>query len=119
MTETADPREAITDDLALLLAVLPSRVRDAIAVLPESTGMLEIVLDLGRVPEVRFVGREVTLDTSVVTREDIDDVLSRVGLIGGGNRAGVQRAPPAIVISPSSTKAPETCTDTSPHVEDQ
>ena len=91
MTENADPRESITDDLALLLAVLPSRVRDAIAVLPERSGMLEIVLDLGRDPEVRFVGREVTLDTSVVTREDIDDVLSRVGLIGGDNRAGIER----------------------------
>ncbi|HEY8746083.1 MAG TPA: R3H domain-containing nucleic acid-binding protein [Chloroflexota bacterium] len=91
MTDTADPRESITDDLALLLAVLPSRVREAIAALPERSGMLEIVLDLGRVPEVRFVGREVTLDTSVVTPEDIDDVLSRVGLIGGDNRAGIER----------------------------
>lgn len=91
MTNTADAQEAITDDLELLLAVLPPRVRQAIDVLPASAGMLEIVLDLGRDPEVRFVGREVTLDASIVTRDDIDAVLSRIGIIGGDNRAGIER----------------------------
>jgi stage III sporulation protein SpoIIIAA len=91
MTNIADPQESITDDLALLLAVLPPRVQEAIAALPERAGMLEIVLDLGRVPEVRFAGREVMLDTEVVTHEDIDSVLSRIGVIGGDNRAGIER----------------------------
>jgi len=91
MTDSAELQAAIDDDLGLLLAVLPSRIREAIAALPSSAGMLEIVLDLGRDPEVRFVGRELTLDTSPVTREDIDAVISRIGLIGGDNRAGIER----------------------------
>jgi stage III sporulation protein SpoIIIAA len=53
MSASTEPRELITDDLALLLAVLPPPVQEAIAALPERAGMLEIVLDLGRVPEVR------------------------------------------------------------------
>jgi stage III sporulation protein SpoIIIAA len=91
MSASTEPRELITDDLALLLAVLPPRVQEAIAALPERAGMLEIVLDLGRVPEVRFARREVTLPTDVVSREDIDSVLSRIGIIGGDNRAGIER----------------------------
>ena len=91
MTDSADFQEAIDDDLGLLIAVLPSRIREAIAALPTSAGMLEIVMDLGRDPEVRFVGRELTLATTPVTREDIDAVISRIGLIGGDNRAGIER----------------------------
>jgi stage III sporulation protein SpoIIIAA len=91
MTDSAELQEAIDDDLGLLLAVLPARIREAIAALPASAGMLEIVMDLGRDPEVRFVGRELTLGTSPVTREDLDAVISRIGLIGGDNRAGIER----------------------------
>ena len=53
--------------------------------------LLEIVLDLGRLPEARFVSEEVELDQSPVTTEDLEKVIERIGEFGDDNRAGIER----------------------------
>src|ERR671937_2399692 len=91
MTDLPTSQAAPADDLHDVLAVLPPRVRASVAGLPDRSGLLEVVLDLGREPEARFPGREVPLGTPLVTHEDIDYVLSRISPIGGDNRAGIER----------------------------
>ena len=51
----------ITDDLEALLEVLPVDIREAVEKADDSENLLEIILDLGRVPTARFVDREITL----------------------------------------------------------
>ena len=53
--------------------------------------LIEVVLDLGRPPEARFLNREVILDQREVTEEDIEYVISRIGSFGDDNRAGIER----------------------------
>jgi stage III sporulation protein SpoIIIAA len=48
-------------------------------------------MDLGRLPEARYAGREVVLGEAEVTEADIDYVVSRIGEFGGDNRAGIER----------------------------
>jgi stage III sporulation protein SpoIIIAA len=80
----------ITDDLALLLAALPPRIR--LALQPHSAGdLLEIVLDLGRLPEARYVDRTFDLGDTPVTEEDLGYVTGRIGAFGDDNRAGIGR----------------------------
>ncbi len=77
----------MTDDLSLLMAALPPRVRVAI----EQRGidqLLEVVLDLGRLPEARYPDAAYDLGAEPVTAEDIAYVVKRVGQFGGDNRAG-------------------------------
>ena len=81
----------ITDDLDALLDVLPSNVRHAVTKLNDSDNLLEMILDLGRVPTARFVDREETLRDAEVTREEIDYVDDRVGSFDADNRAGLER----------------------------
>jgi stage III sporulation protein SpoIIIAA len=81
----------ITDDLDVLLAVLPDRVREQLDELEQSGDLLEVVLDLGRKPEARFTNAEVTLGDAEVSAEDIQKVISRIGDFGGDNRAGIER----------------------------
>jgi len=81
----------ITDDLDVLLDVLPGAIRHAIEQENQGAGLLEIVLDLGRQPEARFLSREVTLSELEVTREEIDHVLDRVSEFTTDNRAGIER----------------------------
>ncbi|MEO7003658.1 MAG: hypothetical protein ABI068_17655, partial [Ktedonobacterales bacterium] len=83
--------EIITDDLDTLLAVLPLRVRDAVLHLADRDDLLEIVLDLGRLPEGRFPNREVSLSDGLVSREDLGYVVERIGQFGDDNRAGIGR----------------------------
>ncbi len=81
----------ITDDLEALLDVLPEDIRKAVEKADDSENLLEIILDLGRVPTARFVEREITLRDSEVTRAEIDHVDERTGEFDTDNRAGIER----------------------------
>ncbi len=81
----------ITDDLDVLLAVLPDRIREQLEELEQAGDLLEVVLDLGRKPEARFSNAEETLGDVEVSAEDIQKVISRIGDFGGDNRAGIER----------------------------
>jgi stage III sporulation protein SpoIIIAA len=86
----------VTDDLAKLLAILPSPITKALGVdggTPQEDlrDLIEIILDLGRLPEARFVGRTQYLSDQVLTQEELDFVIERVGEFSGDNRAGIGR----------------------------
>ncbi|HET9476196.1 MAG TPA: R3H domain-containing nucleic acid-binding protein [Dehalococcoidia bacterium] len=81
----------VTDDLDALIDVLPARVAEAVRTRPNNFELLEIVLDLGRMPEARYPGEEVILSEEEVTQEDIDFVVDRIGEFTSDNRAGIER----------------------------
>src|SRR6476659_8132207 len=78
-------------DLDDLLAVLPPRIQEALADRTDRDDLLEIVLDLGRKPEARFLGSEAAHSTEAVTSDDLAYVVERIGLFGDDNRAGIGR----------------------------
>ena len=81
----------ITDDLEALLAVLPPHIEQVLREANEGDDLLEIVLDLGRQPEARFVNHEITLNKDEVTGKEIEHVVSRIGEFDADNRAGLER----------------------------
>src|SRR3989304_1205006 len=81
----------ITDDLDLLLDTLAPHIGDPIRNRPDKHDLLEVVMDLGRLPEARFPGREIVLSDREVTESDIDYVVSRISEFGEDNRAGIER----------------------------
>jgi stage III sporulation protein SpoIIIAA len=81
----------ITDDLDALLDVLPLDIRHAVEKANDSENLLEIILDLGRVPTARFVDHEINLRETEVTRAEIDYVDERTGEFDADNRAGIER----------------------------
>lgn len=81
----------ITDDLDALLDVLPATVRHSVEKANDSENLLEIILDLGRVPTARFVEREISLRDAEVSRDEIDYVDERVGDFDADNRSGIER----------------------------
>jgi stage III sporulation protein SpoIIIAA len=80
---------AFTDDLHLLLNTLPPTLREVLRGMEEQD-LLEIVLDLGRLPQARYPERCVHLAETAVTRADIEQVVSCVGEFGADNRAGIE-----------------------------
>jgi stage III sporulation protein SpoIIIAA len=84
------PTYEVSDDFALLVAVLPAPLQAAVQALPESE-LLEVVMDLGRPPEARLVGRVQRLAEGPVDAQALQAVLARVGELGGDNRAGIER----------------------------
>jgi len=86
-----ETRIEVTDNLDELLSVLPPRLVEALlrdAALP---ALLEVVCDLGRVPEARFPDGVATLSEEPVSRDDLDYVAARVGQFNKDNRAGIER----------------------------
>ncbi len=81
----------ITDDLEALLQVLPPSVERALRAANQGDNLLEIVMDLGRPPEARFVDHELLLRQEEIAQEDLDYVIARIGLFTGDNRAGIER----------------------------
>jgi len=81
----------ITDDLEALLDVLPLNIRHAVEKANNSEKLLEIVIDLGRTPNARFVENEITLLDKDVTRAEIDHITERIGTFDADNRAGMER----------------------------
>src|SRR5512140_2892099 len=80
-----------SDELEALLRGLPPDLAASVRALEGLDGLLEIVMDLGRLPEARFAGREESLSRREVSAEDIAYVISHIGQFGGDNRAGIER----------------------------
>ncbi len=81
----------VTDDLEALLAVLPPHIEQALREANKGDELLEVVLDLGRQPEARFINHEITLSENEVTEKEIEYVVSRIGEFDADNRAGIER----------------------------
>ena len=81
----------IADDLDLLLAVLPERIRASLQQLDRAGDLIEIVMDLGRLPEARFPDSELCLSPEETTRDDLQHVIDNIGDFGADNRAGIER----------------------------
>jgi len=91
LVHLSGPAQIVTDDLDQLLEVLPPHICDPLVALQDRRDLLEVVMDMGREPEARLPGREAVLSTHVVTEEDIDYVVQRIGTFGDDNRAGIER----------------------------
>lgn len=81
----------ITDDLDVLLDVLPANLRHAVEKANNSDKLIEIVIDLGRLPAARFVENEITLSDKEITRTEIDHITEHIGEFDADNRAGMER----------------------------
>lgn len=81
----------VTDNLEQLLDIIPVAIADELRKKEGLEELIEIIMDLGRQPEARFPGRVEYLDERMVTQEDIDHVIARVGAFSGDNRAGIER----------------------------
>jgi len=82
-------QRVVTDDLDALLEILPLYIREPLYQQSDHNELLEVILDLGRLPEARFPHRELALNSKEVNQSDIDYVVSRIGQFSGDNRAGI------------------------------
>ncbi len=84
-------QQKITDDLEALLHVLPPQIERALRSANQGDDLLEIVMDLGRLPEARFVDHELVLSQEEITAENLAYTTDRISEFTGDNRAGIER----------------------------
>ncbi|NEP16823.1 MAG: AAA family ATPase [Leptolyngbya sp. SIO4C1] len=85
------PEATITDDLDQLLQILPAEICQKLETHAHKDQLIEVILDLGRRPEARFLDAAEYLSESAVSQADLDHCIERVGHFGGDNRAGIEK----------------------------
>jgi stage III sporulation protein SpoIIIAA len=82
----------VTDNLDKLLSIFPDSIRSKLDqhIESDSDNLIEVVLDLGRLPEVRFSDRAVYLRNEPVTKDEIQHCIEGVGRFSSDNRAGIE-----------------------------
>jgi len=84
-------RKQVTDNLDQLLDILPLRIKISLELCGGLEQLVEIVMDLGRLPEARYFESTKYLTDDPVTKEDLAICVKQVGEFGGDNRAGIER----------------------------
>jgi stage III sporulation protein SpoIIIAA len=84
-------RQQIIDDLDAFLAIFPPHILQPLKERQNISELLEVVMDLGRLPEARFFREDMVVSSREVVSEDIEYVVSRTGGFGKDNRAGIER----------------------------
>lgn len=82
--------EPLADDLVSFLEILPPKIAQVLE--KDTQGLYEIVLDLGRRPEARYMDKHaIYLSDGLVSEQDIEYAIEHVGEFSGDNRAGIER----------------------------
>lgn len=81
----------INIDLNKLTQVFPDYIESGIKMNKNKKNLVEIVLDLGRRPEARFLSGSEYLSEQIVSWQDLDYITKRLGKFSKDNRAGIER----------------------------
>ena len=79
------------DDLEKLIENLPVFLQEHLNQHPAKDQLIEIVLDLGRRPEARFVTGPEYLSRKIISWQDLDYTIKRISKFSNENRAGIER----------------------------
>jgi stage III sporulation protein SpoIIIAA len=89
--DTIPTQDRESDDLEALMNVFPATIQQALRDANKRQDLLEVIMDLGRIPEARFVEHEIVLSDQEVSRKEIDHVVSRISAFDADNRSGIER----------------------------
>jgi stage III sporulation protein SpoIIIAA len=81
----------INNDLEKLIENLPFFLQEHLSQHGSKNQLIEIVLDLGRRPEARFISGPEYLSQKIISWQDIDYMTKRVSKFSNENRAGIER----------------------------
>lgn len=81
----------VNNDLEKLIESLPFFLQDHLNQHPNKDKLIEIVLDLGRRPEARFVNGTEYLSQKIISWQDLDYMTKRITKFSNENRAGIDR----------------------------
>lgn len=79
------------DDLEKLIENLPFFLQDQLNQHTDKEQLIEIILDLGRRPEARFINGPQYLSQKIISWQDIDYTTKRISKFSNENRAGIER----------------------------
>ena len=81
----------VNDDLDKLIETIPFFLQEHLNKHAKRDKLVEIVLDLGRRPEARFINGTEYLSQKLISWQDIDYITKQISKFSDENRAGIER----------------------------
>ena len=81
----------VNDDLDKLIETIPFFLQEHLNKHSKRDKLVEIVLDLGRRPEARFINGTEYLSQKLISWQDIDYITKQISKFSDENRAGIER----------------------------
>ena len=82
----------VNEDLKKLIENLPIFLQEPLNQHSDKDQLIEIILDLGRRPEARFINGPQYLSQKIISWQDIDYTTKRISKFSNENRAGIERS---------------------------
>ena len=79
-----------TNDLETLIEKLPFLIQENLTTHVSRDQLIEIILDLGRKPEARFINGPEYLSRKLISWQDLDYTTKRINKFSNENRAGIE-----------------------------
>ena len=83
--------DAINADLKKLIESLPFFIQEHLQNHANKEKIIEIVIDLGRKPEARFIAGPEYLSQKIISWQDLDYIIKRTSKFNNENRSGIER----------------------------
>ena len=80
-----------TNDLNQLMIKFPSIIRTHLKEYHFTEQLIEIIIDLGRRPEARFITGSQYLSQKLISWQELDYITKRIGKFSNENRTGIER----------------------------
>ena len=80
-----------TNELKKLIENLPFFLQESLFAYKSWAQLIEIIIDLGRRPEIRFINGSHYLSQKILSWQDLDYIIKRIGKFSAENRAGIDR----------------------------
>lgn len=80
----------IADDLDRLLEILPNFIKKPLQKHNSRKYLIEVVMDLGRRPEARFPHGPEYISNAIISWNDLDFCIKKMGHFSGDNRSGIE-----------------------------
>jgi len=78
-------------EIEKFVQIFPDKLKEALLKCNNLSDLIEVVLDLGKRPEARFLNSMEYLSEKVVTMDDINSITKLLGEFDRDNRAGIER----------------------------
>src|SRR3989339_467201 len=82
------PKEQHQKEIWMLLEVLPDPLKEKLKNYHDISGLIEIILDIGKLPQARFSNNDsLYVSDQIIEQKDLDFVTEKIGQFTTDNRA--------------------------------
>ena len=81
----------IKNNLEKMLNIFPDRIKSILIAHPEKSELIEVILDLGKIPQARFFNHYEYISAKPVNNSEIAKILNSLSKFNNDNRTGINK----------------------------